>query len=105
MADLSTGFWSVCLLVTASLGKTRWLNKVLTWKPLVFIGTFAYSLYLIHAPLLQVISQYVLEPLKLTFLENIIILLVVGTPTIIGCSFLFFLLFERPFLTKRKVAG
>lgn len=105
MADLSAGLWAVCLLVTASLGQARWLNKVLAWKPLVSIGSFAYSLYLIHAPLLQVISQYVLEPLKLTLLENLIILFVAGTPAIVGCSFLFFLLFERPFLTKRKVAN
>jgi peptidoglycan/LPS O-acetylase OafA/YrhL len=35
------------------------------WRPLAFVGGFSYSLYLIHAPLLQLAWLAVVHPLGL----------------------------------------
>lgn len=77
------------------------LQHILSWKPLAFTGTFSYSLYLIHAPLVQVVWQYIAHPLSLLgFGEagELIITLVVGIPIILGIAYLFFLFCEQPFM-------
>ena len=105
IADLIAGIGASCLLVFASSTRNRLFNDALAWKPLVFIGGFAYSLYLIHAPLLQIISQYLLTPLGLAPWIELLVLCFVGAPIVTGCSYLFFLLFERPFLSKKRIAS
>ena len=100
--DFFVGVWAVCLLVAASNTQIAWLNRLLSWRPLVFVGTFAYSIYLIHAPLIQVLWQYVLFPLRPHPLLMFGGLCLIGLPLIVGCSYLFFLLCERPFLNKRR---
>lgn len=82
--------------------KFVWVNKFLHFKPFVFIGTFSFSLYLIHAPLIQVLSQYVFEPMGFSKFTITLLLLFVGLPVIIGVSYIFFLCFEKPFLTMGK---
>ena len=78
------------------------MRQWISWKPLVFVGTFAYSIYLIHAPLVQIAWQYGVNPLHLGSLMTFIILVVAGVPLILGLSYLFFLLCERPFLNTKK---
>jgi peptidoglycan/LPS O-acetylase OafA/YrhL len=88
----------------------RWLSA----RPLVFIGTLSYSLYLIHQPFVHLISD-----LQQHFLGSRLPLLAVNAPlgallyfgfmlpTVLGAAYLFFLLFERPFLSAppRKPAA
>jgi peptidoglycan/LPS O-acetylase OafA/YrhL len=76
--------------------------RILEWRPLVSIGTFAYSLYLIHSPLMEVLLQYGLKPLHLGDRTTFGLLAFVGTPLIVGMAYLFFLVFEKPFLTRRR---
>lgn len=78
------------------------IAKLLNWRPLVFVGTFSYSLYLIHPPLLQIFSQYILAPYHLSALANTCLIVVLGTPFVIFLSYLFFLMFERPFLRNKR---
>ncbi len=101
-ADFFVGLWAASLLVAASNAQITWLDRVLSWRPLVFVGTFAYSIYLIHAPLLQVLWQYVFVPLQGRPVPMFLALCFVGTPLIVGVSYLFFLACERPFLNRRK---
>ena len=68
----------------------------------MFVGTFAYSMYLIHAPLLQVLWQTLFVPLHARPLMLLAAYWLVGTPLIVGCAYLFFLAFERPFLNTRR---
>jgi peptidoglycan/LPS O-acetylase OafA/YrhL len=96
--DFVIGLWAMSLLVTASQSvKSTWLlsARLLTW-----IGTFAYSLYLIHAPLLQVLWQYILRPMHLPALFAFLTLAFAGVPTIVLLSYGFYLLCERPFINK-----
>lgn len=105
--DILCGIITAVLLAVCATGqhltnKKKSVLKILNWQPLVFIGTFSYSLYLIHAPLLQILSQYVLSPLHLSVLGKTCLILTFGTPLVVFISYLFFLLFERPFLISNK---
>lgn len=105
ITDIIVGVFAFALLVLVSTptknGTTHWTTKILSWRPLVFIGTFAYSIYLLHAPLIQLIWQ-LLKPFNLSTLSITVIGLSIGTPLIIGASYLFFIAFERPFLKSQK---
>jgi peptidoglycan/LPS O-acetylase OafA/YrhL len=99
--DYLVGLGSACLLIALSSGHLWKIRKIFSWKPLVFIGTFAYSIYLIHAPLLQLVSQYFVDPLGLSTSGSLLLFFTLGIPAIIGCAYLFYLLAERPFVNKK----
>jgi len=107
ITDSIVGLFSFSLLVLISQpgknGRTHWLTKILSWPPLVFTGTFAYSIYLLHAPLIQLIWQYLLKPFHLGTVSTTLLGLVIGTPIILIASYMFFIAFERPFLRSYKV--
>ncbi len=98
VVDYLVGVWSMSVLVTASRHTDGWTARFLGSRPLVFVGTFAYSVYLIHAPLLQVLWQGPFAPLQARPLAMLAALTGLGTPLILGAAYLFFLVFERPFL-------
>ncbi len=99
--DLVVGAASVCLIVACSHGDGR-LRRALSWRPLVVLGGFSYSLYLVHAPLLQVVWQYGLHPLGLGPSATFVLLMLVGVPLVGAAAYLFFLAFERPFLSRSR---
>jgi peptidoglycan/LPS O-acetylase OafA/YrhL len=101
--DFTAGLCAAALLAVVASGKFTIGRKFLCWPPLVFIGTFAYSIYLIHAPLLQLLSQYVISPLHLPALQGLVLLLAAGIPVIISGSYFFYVLAERPFLNKSRL--
>jgi peptidoglycan/LPS O-acetylase OafA/YrhL len=103
--DLAIGLYITWFLIMLETGKLSLIHRLLSWKPLVFVGGFAYSIYLIHAPLLQILWQYVLQPLNLGLVPGLIFLITVGTSFCLGASYLFFLIAEQPFITKSKTAA
>jgi peptidoglycan/LPS O-acetylase OafA/YrhL len=102
LMDVAVGLYIAWFLVMLAKGKLALIHRLLSWQPLVFTGTFAYSIYLMHAPLLQLIWQYVLPPLHLGLVPAVYFLILAGTSLIIGISYLFFLVAEQPFIRKRK---
>lgn len=101
--DLFVGLTATCLLIVLSVSETCLMRRVLDWRPLVFIGSFAYSIYLLHEPVLQILWIYIIHPLHLSVLANFGLLLLVGIPVSIAFAYLFFLVAEKPFLnTKPK---
>jgi GT2 family glycosyltransferase/peptidoglycan/LPS O-acetylase OafA/YrhL len=102
--DLVVGAASICAIVTCSSHESR-LRRLLSWRPLVLLGGFSYSLYLVHAPLLQVAWQYGLHPLGLGPSATFLLLALVGVPLVAGAAYVFFLAFERPFLRRRTSAA
>jgi peptidoglycan/LPS O-acetylase OafA/YrhL len=102
LVDYAFGILSMAFLVMVSRDVTHRATRLLGWRPLVFLGTFAYSIYLIHAPLLQLLWQYPLASLQAKPLPMFIALSTVGTVVIVALAYLFFLAFERPFLRRRK---
>ena len=109
LADVLVGMWAVSLLLLCHRlqdSPHRWaqqLTAAINWRPLVLVGTFGYSLYLVHAPLLQLLWQYVLVPLHLSPFATFEWLATGGTAVILVVSYLFFLACEKPFMTKKRV--
>ncbi len=96
--DLPAGMMAMAILIHSSLSTSAALARVLNLRVLTFIGTFSYSLYLVHAPLLQVIWQYVLDPLRLTPLQTFMALMTLGLAAVLAASYGFFRLCEQPFM-------
>jgi len=102
LTDYVVGWWSTSLIIAVSGNTHPKISGALRWKPLVFTGTFAYSIYLIHAPLLQVLWQYLLVPFQNRPLLMFAALSFIGMPLILILSYLFFLVCERPFLRRKE---
>jgi peptidoglycan/LPS O-acetylase OafA/YrhL len=73
--------------------------RFLSTKPLVILGGFSYSLYLMHHPIQQVI--YWLKPAGIITEPAIFAYLVATLPVIVLVAWLFSLVFERPFIGKK----
>lgn len=101
--DFFVGLFAFCLLVAASR-EGGW-QTALSWKPLVIIGSFAYSLYLIHFPVLQMVWQYIIHPLHLGASSSLVLHWLLGIPLSVGVAYLFHLAFERPFMSKPGTLG
>ena len=131
-SDVNMGALAACLL--ALWGQTRHRRSalsapaLLSWRPLVFLGTFAYSLYLLHFPLLALGTSVFSPPflhallghawvahtpmlarplaalaaLTLSLRFRFLLTTVAGLPLTLALSYLFFVAFERPFLNTRR---
>jgi peptidoglycan/LPS O-acetylase OafA/YrhL len=104
LLDGVVGIMTTALLVHSTNGAQTFAARALAWRPLVFIGTFSYSVYLIHAPLLQILWQYVLDPLALGPKAMFVSLMSVGLACVLGAAYLFFRMFEAPFMVGRSAA-
>jgi peptidoglycan/LPS O-acetylase OafA/YrhL len=62
-----------------------------------WIGRIAFSLYLTHAPLIQLVYWWIVRPLNLGGLAQVIVLLVAATPICLAVAALFYRLIEVPF--------
>jgi len=100
--DLPTGVMAASALIASSLPKAGLLTRFFSLRPLVFVGTFSYSLYLIHAPLLQFLWHYVFDPLGLTSAPLFLWLGTAGLAVVLVSSYLFHLLFEAPFMRAAR---
>lgn len=110
-ADLFVGVSTALLLVALTgLGGrempadriSRRLRRFLEARPLVALGAFSYSLYLVHAPVLEVVHR-VLCRSHPGWIQAGAILFGVGTVCSVAVSYLFHLAFERPFLKRRAL--
>jgi len=101
--DTLVALATLSLIISMSSPRPNLVRNIFETSPLVFIGSFSYSLYLIHAPLIQLIWLYVLHPLGLGKVSEFIGLVFLGTFPILVISYVFFLYFEKPFLNKPKV--
>ncbi len=70
---------------------------VLNSRLLVKIGIFSYSLYLMHAPF-QTVLTHVLRSLGINNDLFFVLMLFPGIPLIVGMTYVFHIIFERPFM-------
>ena len=103
--DVLTGVMSSCLLIVLASGGFTLFFRFLSWRALSFTGTFAYSIYLIHAPLLEAFYAYVIKPLHMGGIYGLLFMDVFGVMLIVGFSYLFFLLAEKPFMKRKPVVA
>ncbi len=103
LTDVSVGVFACSILcLMMHISRTHIVYKILNSRPLTFIGTFSYSLYLIHIPVLEFIRGVISHllgtghsPLQLWEATAVF-----GLPTTLAASYLFHLAFERPFMSK-----
>ena len=100
--DPFVGVAVACLCYVLTTTAQGPLINALSWRPLVELGGFSYSLYLMHHPIQQIV--FVNRPAYVQGeLQNFLYLLVAGLPIILLGTYLFHLAFERPFLPRRSV--
>ncbi len=95
--DVSEGVVCACLLIVCAHWPRNAIARVVCWQPIASLGLFSYSLYLIHFPLQQVLWQHVVLPMKLGPVKTFYFMATAGTALIVILSYLFYLVFERPF--------
>ena len=78
--------------------------RLLTLRPVVFCGTIAYSIYLIHFVVLETLARHIVKPLLPQASQEIqtVALLGIGLPLVMGAAWVSWRLFEQPFVTKRQ---
>lgn len=104
--DFPVALAATALLIHTSSSTERRATGVLAWRPLVLIGTFSYSVYLIHAPMLQIMWQYVLSPAHVHPVPMFWALMGPGAVVTLAVAYAFFRLFEEPFMRagRRKAS-
>ena len=104
--ELPIGLFAASLLVAASRPeRSGRIRKILGVRPLRFVGIFSFSVYLIHAPLLQAEWQYGLRPFHPGTRLSVALLITIGVPLMLAASYGFFHLFERRFMKPSQRAN
>ena len=90
-------------LLAAPRQRAGLFKRALQWRPLVWVGSFAYSLYLTHYVLMPSVYD---ASRKVPLIDGsrglqTIAMLAVGLPILVGLAHVFFLICERPFLSAR----
>ena len=96
--DLPVGVWTCALLIYSSKGGPSRVRKFFAWKPFTLIGAFSYSLYLVHAPLLQLVWQYGASSRNPSLPSSVAWIYLFDVPLVILGAYLFSLFAERPFM-------
>ncbi len=108
ISQLIFGFAVACLIAsgnrTLSNSQTSVPLAILSSRVVVLLGSFSYSLYLVHVLILDCIilvtAHSKLPPLVYEFVAFVL------APVIsLVCAYLFYLTFERPFLNTRPPSG
>jgi peptidoglycan/LPS O-acetylase OafA/YrhL len=76
---------------------------VLASRTGLWLGLFSYSIYLVHDPVVGLLSRYAVGPLNLPPLVTFAVFLCVGLPIVLAVCYGFHLLFEAPFLRRRDM--
>jgi peptidoglycan/LPS O-acetylase OafA/YrhL len=101
--DLVVGVATAAALAFLAGGPGGRLRRALEVGPLVSVGHYSYSLYLIHAPLLLVAWLYVVKPLDLGTGGSFAVMVFAVGPLILLTSYGFHRCVERPFLEHRSL--
>jgi len=94
----------VAVLLDAKRPGSR-VAAALSWRPLVRVGLVAYSLYLIHAPVLELVWRYGVSQLDMGTGPSLLALLVAGAVASLAAALAFYRLVERPSLRPRTRAA
>ena len=91
------------LLVFAVTSSRTWIRPFFEWRPIVGIGFISYSIFLIHQPT----AWYLSECLKKYFdvhggPRHLAIMSTVGLSITISAAYLFYLAYERPYLSTSQ---
>ena len=102
---LCIGFGAILTRVVLTTPESS-LARVLSWRGLVTLGTYSYAMYLVHVPLLRVVSKVGLPP-QWAGSERWPLVWVVGYPAVLGAftlssAMLSWHLCEKHFLAQKR---
>jgi peptidoglycan/LPS O-acetylase OafA/YrhL len=106
MGDLIVGLAVACVVIACACSVSGAANKrahplatLLALRPLIVLGSFSYSLYLIHYPIIGAMFV-LLRLIHLSPIAHARITFVTAVPAALMLSYVFYRFFERPFLNK-----
>jgi peptidoglycan/LPS O-acetylase OafA/YrhL len=99
--DLALGPAIGCALIAIATSRPRALTRLLDTRPLRSLGSFSYSLYLTHAPIVIAVWYGLLASHIAPGPVAFIVLAVIATPLALGFARLFATVFELPFQRRR----
>lgn len=103
VTDLAFGGAIAALLYGLTIAPGGVLARGLSPKPLVGLGTFSYSLYLVHSPIQQ--TLWLLRPVGAGTPVGGMLFLIGMLPLIVFLSWLFSRAFEVPFMSRARATG
>jgi peptidoglycan/LPS O-acetylase OafA/YrhL len=95
--DLALGPAIACLLASLATGRPAGLLRALDSRPLRRVGSFSYSLYLTHAPIVAIVSERIVAGRVGAGVPDFLLSLAIVLPLTVGFAWLFAALFEAPF--------
>ncbi|WP_157369204.1 acyltransferase family protein [Zavarzinella formosa] len=107
--DSIFGAATACLIIHCAQSSGRpgenhsWIVRILESGPARWLGSFSYSLYLIHDPLLAWLNLGLIDA-NLSDQQRMAVMFGAGLPGVILAAYLFYLVFERPFLNRVRRA-
>lgn len=99
--DLALGPAVALLLAGIATGRPTGLVRLLDTRPVRSLGSFSYSLYLTHAPIVVAVSQLLVTPAVGSGLPALLLTLAVAVPLALVVGRCFASLFELPFQRYR----
>jgi peptidoglycan/LPS O-acetylase OafA/YrhL len=91
------GLWSATLLVALERNAVPFLRRWVELGPVATLGRMGYSLYLIHAPVLQLVYLYIIRPLDLPKTVAMPCMLVISFAASVVAAAVLYRFVERPF--------
>lgn len=83
-------------------GRKTWFERFFLWKPLLVVGTFSYSFYLVHEPIIMLFTTFARPDWSIGATIALVALSVVVA---LVAAYGFYLAVERPFLTAYRRRG
>jgi peptidoglycan/LPS O-acetylase OafA/YrhL len=93
------------MLVAIATGQPRFVVRFLNTRPLRSLGSFSYSLYLTHLPIVIAVAYGLVLPRVPTGVPTFFVLLAILVPTTVVFARLFAAVFELPFQRHRGWMG
>ncbi|WP_433306394.1 acyltransferase family protein [Actinoplanes sp. CA-030573] len=103
--DLACAPAIALLLAAVATGRPRPLRRLLDTRPVRRLGTFSYSLYLIHAPLVLIVGEKLVYPHVAPGLPRFLLVLAIVVPLSLVVARWFAAVFEIPFQRHRSWAA
>ena len=98
--DLALGPAVACLLVGLATGAPARLLRLLETRPVVALGSFSYSLYLVHAPVVVVVHERLVAGRVGPGVPDFLVTAAVAVPLAVLLARSFAGVFERPWLRQ-----
>lgn len=97
LPDLALGAAVALFFVWSDGAAVPWPARILALRPVVVLGTFSYSLYLIHGPLVRLTGALLQHAHAGTATSALVYALLI--PLVLALAYAFYRAFERPFMS------